>query len=233
MGKESNPVLYNTKLASITTTGRRQFDILGTSYRTIKDAYSKHPQNVANGILQKQVERFGSHLNMSLYFDGPQAVEKPNTAKTREAGRHKALDALSTSMDTFESRMEVVLRIKKHHFITIKKNLASLLELLAGRLPERLTSTVGGTDYYLLAHQERPDYLHPVAKDGSLPWKAKRDDGSSSSLTSSGTTNTVTTSGSTSSTASNSAADSANPTKGRRKKTVSASSVGEQRPEKA
>jgi hypothetical protein len=125
MGKESNPVLYNTKLASITTTGRRQFDILGTSYRTIKDAYSKHPQNVANGILQKQVERFGSHLNMSLYFDGPQAVEKPNTAKTREAGRHKALDALSTSMDTFESRMEVVLRIKKHHFITIKKNLAS------------------------------------------------------------------------------------------------------------
>ncbi|KAG9062574.1 hypothetical protein KI688_005489 [Linnemannia hyalina] len=32
-----------------------------------------------------------------------------------------------------------------------------------------------------LERQERPDYLHPVAEDGSLPCKAKRDDGSSSS----------------------------------------------------
>ena len=32
-----------------------------------------------------------------------------------------------------------------------------------------------------LVRQERPDYLHPVAEDGSLPLKAKRDDGSSSS----------------------------------------------------
>ncbi|KAG0303308.1 hypothetical protein BGZ97_001957 [Linnemannia gamsii] len=84
-----------------------------------------------------------------------------------------------------------------------------------------------------LAHQERPDYLHPVAKDGSLPWKAKRDDGSRSSSTSSGTTSTATTSGNTSSTASNSAANSANPTKGRRKRTATTSNVDEQRPEKA
>ncbi|KAF9907235.1 hypothetical protein EC991_011226 [Linnemannia zychae] len=111
--KGYNPVvLYNTVLASIPTS-RRRFDVLGTSYRTIRDAYSKHPENIANRILQKEVERFGNSLNMTLYLDGPQAEEKQNTAKTREAGRMKALDVLSTTMDTFESRMEAGLRIKK------------------------------------------------------------------------------------------------------------------------
>jgi hypothetical protein len=83
-----------------------------------------------------------------------------------------------------------------------------------------------------LAHQERLDYLHPVAEDGSLPWKAKRNDGSSSNSSCSGTTSTAATAGSASSTASNSTTNSANPTKGRRKRAAATSSVDEQpRPE--
>ncbi|KAF9102364.1 hypothetical protein BGX30_009321, partial [Mortierella sp. GBA39] len=101
-----NPVLlYTTILASLTTTGRRRFDVLGTCYRTIKDAYSNHPQDIANRILQKEVERYGNHLIMSLYIDGPQAVEKENTAKTREETRDKALDRTKKSLDTFEERL--------------------------------------------------------------------------------------------------------------------------------
>ncbi|KAF9903020.1 hypothetical protein EC991_004271, partial [Linnemannia zychae] len=63
-----------------------------------------------------------------------------------------------------------------------------------------------------LAHQERPDYLHPVAKDGSHPWKAKRDQGSSSRSSDSGTTNSA---------------------KGCYKRSATISSAEEQRPEKA
>ncbi|KAG0312599.1 hypothetical protein BGZ97_011056 [Linnemannia gamsii] len=44
-----------------------------------------------------------------------------------------------------------------------------------------------------LVRQEQPDYIHPMAKDGLHPWKAKRDGGSSSSSSSTG----ATTSGST------------------------------------
>ncbi|KAF9126055.1 hypothetical protein BGX30_000181 [Mortierella sp. GBA39] len=104
---------------------------------------------------------------------------------------------------------------------------------------ENMANIVHG---YLL-DQERPDYLQPVASDGSLPWKAKRDDKSSSNSSSSGTTSTATTStatttitattGSASSTVTNSTTNSANPTKGRRKRTATTSSVDEQRPEKA
>ena len=42
-----------------------------------------------------------------------------------------------------------------------------------------------------LVRQERPDYLHPVAEDGSLPLKAKRDDGSSSSSSTATTSNAI------------------------------------------
>ncbi|KAG0061366.1 hypothetical protein BGZ89_011535 [Linnemannia elongata] len=36
-----------------------------------------------------------------------------------------------------------------------------------------------------LARQERPDYLHPVAEDGSLPWKARQSSSSSCATTTS------------------------------------------------
>ncbi|KAK3813748.1 MAG: hypothetical protein J3R72DRAFT_462078 [Linnemannia gamsii] len=50
-----NPVLlYHSILASITTTGQRRLDVLGTSFRTIRHAYSSHPQDVANKMLQKE-----------------------------------------------------------------------------------------------------------------------------------------------------------------------------------
>ncbi|KAK3837900.1 MAG: hypothetical protein JOS17DRAFT_377464 [Linnemannia elongata] len=124
--KGYNPdLLYHTILASITTTGRRRFDVLGTSFRTIRDAYSRHPQDIANRMLQKEVERFGTPLNMTLYLDGPQPVEKMSTAQVREAARMKALDHLSSSIQTFEARMEADLRIRKQHFIAIRKNFVS------------------------------------------------------------------------------------------------------------
>ncbi|KAF9125383.1 hypothetical protein BGW39_007435 [Mortierella sp. 14UC] len=124
--KGYSPVLlYNTILITITTTGQRRFDVLGTSFRTIREAYSSHPQDIANSMLRKEVERFGNHLNMTLYIDGPQPVEKESTGQVREAARMKALDRLSTSLETFETRMEADLRIRKQHFIAIKKNLAS------------------------------------------------------------------------------------------------------------
>jgi hypothetical protein len=62
---------------------------------------------------------------MTLYLDGSQPVEKASTAQVREAARMKALDHLSTSLETFETRMEADLRIRKQHFISIRKNLGS------------------------------------------------------------------------------------------------------------
>ncbi|KAF9546939.1 hypothetical protein EC957_009104 [Mortierella hygrophila] len=42
-----------------------------------------------------------------------------------------------------------------------------------------------------LVRPERSDYLHLVAEDGSLPWKAKRDDRSSSSSSTGTASNTI------------------------------------------
>ncbi|KAG0273505.1 hypothetical protein BGZ97_010692, partial [Linnemannia gamsii] len=68
---------------------------------------------------------------------------------------------------------------------------------------------MGNTSY--LQHQKRPDYLHPVAADGSLPWKVNN----GSSMTSSGS-------------AAGSSTNAATSTQRRRKRTATSSSVDQE-----
>lgn len=115
---------YISTITSLTT-GRRRLDVLGTCFRVIRDAYSAKPQEAAHRILEKEIERFGTMANMTLYLDGAQAEEKTNTADVRETARVTPLERLEKSLVTFESRMETCLRIKKQHFADIKKGFAS------------------------------------------------------------------------------------------------------------
>jgi hypothetical protein len=62
---------------------------------------------------------------MSLYLDGPQAVEKSATAETRESKRLKAIEKLSGRLDIFEARIDEGSRIRKQQYINIKKDLGS------------------------------------------------------------------------------------------------------------
>ncbi|KAF9117407.1 hypothetical protein BGX30_005524 [Mortierella sp. GBA39] len=117
-------LLYHSIIPTITT-GQRRLDVLGTCFRAINYAYSNHPQEIANNMLQKDIERFGDKLTMVLYIDGPQAEEKKWTAQVRESGREKAQGRVKASLDTFESRIDSSLRIRKQHFIDIKKGLGS------------------------------------------------------------------------------------------------------------
>ncbi|KAF9141756.1 hypothetical protein BGX30_004171, partial [Mortierella sp. GBA39] len=124
--KGYDPVqLYHTAIGSLLTTGRRRFDVLGSCFPAIRDAYSKHPQKEAHKILQKEIERYGTSTNMSLYLDGPQAVEKSATAEARESKRQKAIEKLSDSLDTFEMRINTGSRVRKRHYDDIKKGLGS------------------------------------------------------------------------------------------------------------
>ncbi|KAF9912525.1 hypothetical protein EC991_010612, partial [Linnemannia zychae] len=123
--KGYNPALLYTSIITSLTTGRRRFDVLGTCFRVIQHAYCNNSQEAAHRILEKDIERFGNTLNMSLYIDGPQAVEKVNTARTREETRLKALDRTEKSIDTFEERLNNGMKIRKRHFTDIKAGLAS------------------------------------------------------------------------------------------------------------
>lgn len=96
---------------------------MGTCFSTVKDAYSKHSHKVAHGILRREIERYGTTDDMTLYIDGPQAVEKMWTAHTRQAKREKAMVQLEGSLDAFASRMNNGFRMKKQYFIDIKKGL--------------------------------------------------------------------------------------------------------------
>ncbi|KAF9118282.1 hypothetical protein BGX30_004681 [Mortierella sp. GBA39] len=107
--------LYISIITSLTT-GRRLFDVLANCYRVIR---SRHR------ILEKDIERFGTKANMRLFINGPQAVEKENTARAREETREKKLVKVKNSLDTFESRLNDDMRIRKNHYTDIKSGLPS------------------------------------------------------------------------------------------------------------
>ncbi|KAF9139896.1 hypothetical protein BGX30_007338, partial [Mortierella sp. GBA39] len=109
--------LYQSVVAKITPNRRRRLDVLGTCYRVIRNSYSNNPPDVAHRMLEKEVSRYGSSLDMSLYIDGYQAVEKSYTAAEREGVRDRALELTTTVLDTLESRLDNGLRIRKRHFV--------------------------------------------------------------------------------------------------------------------
>ncbi|KAI8606021.1 hypothetical protein EDD21DRAFT_79587 [Dissophora ornata] len=121
-----NPVpLYQSVVANIATNRRRRLDVLGTCYCAIRNSYSNTPQDVAHRMLEQEVSRFGSSLDMTLYIDGYQAVEKSDTAAEREGLRKRALERTTTALGTLESRLDQDLRVRKRHFVDVRSGLAS------------------------------------------------------------------------------------------------------------
>jgi hypothetical protein len=125
--KGYNPDVSRASTLSNTTNnkGRRLFDVLGTCFVDIRSAYTSQPQDVANTILREKIEPYGHKGNMTLFIDGPQAVEKSLTAQTREAKRSKAMEELSKSLDVYESRLDGGLRLRKQHFVAIRTGFSS------------------------------------------------------------------------------------------------------------
>jgi hypothetical protein len=50
--------------------------VLGSCYRVIRTSYSSMSQDDAHHGLEKEVSRFGTVLNMTLYIDGDPAMGK-------------------------------------------------------------------------------------------------------------------------------------------------------------
>ncbi|KAK3826555.1 MAG: hypothetical protein JOS17DRAFT_832663 [Linnemannia elongata] len=117
-------VLHNSDLPSLTT-GTRHFDVLANCFLVIRNAYANLPQEAAHRVLEKEIERFGTKDNLRLYIDGPQAKEKQNTAEARETTRERALERVEVCLNTFESRLNENMRIRKRHHTDIKAGLAS------------------------------------------------------------------------------------------------------------
>ncbi|KAG9067690.1 hypothetical protein KI688_011277 [Linnemannia hyalina] len=121
-----NPAqLYQSIVAKVAPNRRRRLDVLGTCYRVIRNSYSNNPPDVAHRKLEKEVSRYGSSLDMSLYIDGYQAVEKSHTAAEREGVRDRAIERTTTALDTLESRLDNGLRIRKRHFVDVRSGLTS------------------------------------------------------------------------------------------------------------
>ncbi|KAF9343629.1 hypothetical protein BGX26_005436, partial [Mortierella sp. AD094] len=104
-----------TLLESLVNPPAIRVDVLGCCFMTIRRAYESHPDdNIAHGILEREIAKFGPK----------ELLEKRLTTAFREERRKKSLEAADRHMDELEKRNNAGLRLRKHHFANVTKNLS-------------------------------------------------------------------------------------------------------------
>ncbi|KAF9188015.1 hypothetical protein BGZ49_003985, partial [Haplosporangium sp. Z 27] len=104
-------------------TTKIRVDVLGTFFALIAHTYSSYPADKAHFIVEQQIQKIGLKQNLILYFDGAPSTEKRDARNYRLCQREKYLHIARKAMDTLNSRIESNLRVRKHHFIAVAKNL--------------------------------------------------------------------------------------------------------------
>ena len=109
---------YNTSSPS-----KIRVDFSGTFFCTIRSAYSRHPDDQAHAIMERELRKYGNASSLVLYFDGDACEEKKPTHSKREAVRAKALQAAHIQLEELEQRVENKTRVRKRLFFNITKQL--------------------------------------------------------------------------------------------------------------
>ncbi|KAF9997128.1 hypothetical protein BGZ80_006214, partial [Entomortierella chlamydospora] len=103
---------------------RFRIDVQGSIFSTICYAYSTcSTDDEAKSIVLRQLKKIANPSNSVLYLDGAPAEEKRVTHQLREEVRAKAIVAADKSTTQLVDRVNNNLRIRKQHFISIKKQL--------------------------------------------------------------------------------------------------------------
>jgi hypothetical protein len=123
--KGYDPTILNQTTIANMETKRRRVDVLGVSYRVIRDVYSKNSHDRAHALMFKELSKYGSTSSLVLYIDGLQAEEKADTFAIREATRKQAVARCTTSLDTLETRIQNNQCIRKRHFTDVRTSLSS------------------------------------------------------------------------------------------------------------
>ncbi|KAG0195417.1 hypothetical protein BGX28_001460, partial [Mortierella sp. GBA30] len=79
----------------------------------------------AHAILEQEIRKLGAEATIILYLDGSPSEEKGLTQAHREGLRVKALVRADKQLHELGARVGNKQRVKRHHFINIKKNMRS------------------------------------------------------------------------------------------------------------
>ncbi|KAK3846207.1 MAG: hypothetical protein J3R72DRAFT_417874 [Linnemannia gamsii] len=114
-----NPALLYLSILQSLMVGRQRFDVLTNCFRVIRNVYSHKTLEEAHKILEKDIEIFGSALNMALYLDGPKWSRR-RTRLGHEEKLAKSAGEVENCLDTFQSRLGDDMRIRRRHHTDIK-----------------------------------------------------------------------------------------------------------------
>lgn len=125
--KHKPPLRYLRSQRDEGTSNQFRVDVQACLFSTIRYAYTaSHSLEAAHSVVEKRIKKLVKNRTTAvLYFDGAPALEKQHTHRQRQELRTKALDNTNKAVDNFVERVNNNQRIRKQHFITINKNLAT------------------------------------------------------------------------------------------------------------
>ncbi|KAH7048842.1 PIN domain-like protein [Linnemannia elongata] len=125
--KHKPPLRYLRSQRDEGTSNQFRVDVQACLFSTIRYAYTaSHSLEAAHSVVEKRIKKLVKNRTTAvLYFDGAPALEKQHTHRQRQELRTKALDNANKVVDNFVERVNNNQRIRKQHFITINKNLAT------------------------------------------------------------------------------------------------------------
>ncbi|KAF9401843.1 hypothetical protein BGZ76_007427, partial [Entomortierella beljakovae] len=139
-------------------------------YSVIKEAYTHNSIEKAHKILEQYAMRFGTKDLLVVYIDGAQAIEKAETAKTRQAIRDKAAVQCEKSLSELEHRINSNMKPRKRHFTDVKSSLAATFYWT---LPMhcRPDDVVVSSDSDMMAYSTVSTLWRPISKSLILVYK--------------------------------------------------------------
>jgi len=91
-------------------------DVLGTYFQEIKNAYTKHPPDIAHRIMEQELLTAGSKQSLWVYLDGSPSKEKESTHAQREATRVESGERAQVLLDDLQQKIEDRRSVRKQDF---------------------------------------------------------------------------------------------------------------------
>lgn len=116
-------ILHNVKHHSTSNGAKVRVDLLGAFYSTVRWAYITHPVDKAQEHVHHKLEKTFDKANAIIYVDGVPPVEKQDEHRKRKERRRASLTKAGKYAEVLMERVNKQLRVRKHHFQSVRKNL--------------------------------------------------------------------------------------------------------------
>ena len=122
-------VLHNPKHHPNINGEKIRIDLFGAYYSTIQNSFISQPSTKAQVSVHHKLEKIFDKANATIYIDGTPPIEKQDEHRKRKERRMASLTRANKYAEELMERASRQLRVRKHHFQSVRKNLSRAFHL--------------------------------------------------------------------------------------------------------